>query len=129
MPRFQRYDYTDISPSFFEKAKDLFKEYGDRVRYKTLDIEKDPSDQGYSAGTYDVVFAANVIHATKDLSTTLRNARKLLKPKGKRILLEVFNSELLRTGFAFGLLSGWWLSTEETRQRSPILFEKTGTSC
>ena len=124
VPRFQRYDYTDISPSFFEKAKELFKEYGDRLQYKTLDIEKDPMDQGYSAGTYDVVFAANVIHATKDLSTTLQNARKLLKPEGKLVLLEVCNPELLRTGFAFGLLSGWWVSTEETRQWSPILFEK-----
>lgn len=73
---------------------------------------------------HDIVFAANVLQATKDLSLTLQNTRKLLKPGGKLILLEVCNPEILRTGFAFGLLSGWWVSTEEKRAWSPIMFEQ-----
>ena len=124
VPRYECYDYTDISPSFFAKAKDLFKDHGDKIHFTRLDIEDEPGNQGFSLGSYDVVFAANVLHATKDISTTLQNTRKLLKPGAKLILLEVCNPELLRTGFVFGLLSGWWLSTEKKRQWSPILFEK-----
>ncbi|KAL9001809.1 MAG: hypothetical protein Q9188_005223 [Gyalolechia gomerana] len=57
-PRFRRYDFTDISESFFESAKASFSEYK-RVNYFRCDIEQDPAEQNIEAGSYDLVIAAN----------------------------------------------------------------------
>ena len=54
------YVFTDISPEFFEKARRRFKEYESFVDYAMLDIEKDPTQQGFMEGGYDIVVAANV---------------------------------------------------------------------
>ncbi|KAF1961731.1 hypothetical protein CC80DRAFT_543094 [Byssothecium circinans] len=121
--RFSQYMYTDISPSFFEKAQDTFKDHFDRMVFKVLDVESEPADQGFEAGSYDLVIASNVIHATKDLNVTLMNTRKLLKPGGKLLLFEICNPDILRGGFAFGLLPGWWLSSEPHRKWSPLMYE------
>lgn len=61
-PRFARYDYTDISPAFFEKAEDKFKSHRARARiaFKALDIENDPFGQGFEVGSYDLVVAGSV---------------------------------------------------------------------
>ncbi|KAF2676018.1 hypothetical protein K458DRAFT_447715 [Lentithecium fluviatile CBS 122367] len=121
--RFSQYMYTDISPSFFEKAQDTFKDHLDRMAFKVLDVESDPADQGFAVGSYDLVIASNVIHATKDLNVTLMNTRKLLKPGGKLLLFEICNPDILRGGFAFDLLPGWWLSSEPHRKWSPLMYE------
>ena len=98
VPRFREYTFTDISPSFFEKARSRFQEWSDRMVFNVLDVEKDPASQGYEPEAYDLVIAANVIgshgslsgptltcqqqvlHATANLSTTAQNTRRLLKP-------------------------------------------------
>ena len=122
-PRFSTYTFTDISPSFFEKAKERFSEYSDRMRFSALDIEQDPREQGYSLAEYDLVVASNVIHATSNLQTTLSNIRKLLKPGGKLVLHELTNVNQPTLGFIFGLLPGWWLATEKERVWGPLQTE------
>ncbi|KAF2679796.1 C-methyl transferase, partial [Lentithecium fluviatile CBS 122367] len=77
------YVYTDISPAFFENAKDKFYNFRDRMSFKTLDLELDITAQGFEAGSYDVVFAGSVLHATKNLVATLHNIRRVLKPGGQ----------------------------------------------
>ena len=52
---FERYDYTDISPSFFEQAKERYTKLGDSIRFMKLDIEEDPCQQGFEAHGYDVI--------------------------------------------------------------------------
>jgi SAM-dependent methyltransferase len=59
-PRFEQYDFTDISSSFFEAAREKYKSSKDRMRFLPLDIEKDPLQQGYEAGHYDLIIASNV---------------------------------------------------------------------
>ena len=117
-PSCQQYDYTDISSAFFETAKSKYSYCGDKIQFFVLDISRDPLEQGLEPGTYDVLVAASVLHATKNLDVTMRNARKLLKPGGKLILFEVVH-DAIRASFAFGLLHGWWLSEEEERARGP----------
>lgn len=116
-----RYDYTDISEAFFERAREKFSTFGPRIAYRKLNIEEDPGDQGYRIESYDVVVAALVLHATSDLAATIRNTRRLLKPQGKLIILEITEPSKFRTGFAFGTLPGWWLSTEKEREWSPCV--------
>ena len=106
--RFSHYDFTDISSGFFEKAQDKFREWGKLISFKKLNIECDPAMQGFKYGTYDLVIAANVLHATSSMDNTMKNVRKLLKPNGKLILLEITHV-LLRASVIFGTLPGWWL--------------------
>ncbi|KAL8786450.1 MAG: hypothetical protein Q9213_002766 [Squamulea squamosa] len=122
-PRLSQYDYTDISESFFEKARDKFGKAKAVMNFGIFNIEDDPKSQGYEAGTYDVVVAAWVLHATPSLAATVQNVRKLLKPGGKLVLLEITRPDILRNGFAFGTLPGWWLGTEKYRQWSPCITE------
>ena len=97
--------------------------------FKILNIERDPVSQGYVEGSYDLVVAAWVLHGTPDIAATARNVRKLLKPLGKLVLLEVTRPDIFRSGFAFGLLPAWWLSTEKHRDWSPCLSEEQVASC
>lgn len=120
-PRYSQYVYTDISPGFFQSAQERFSKHSNRVLYKVLDIEKDPSSQGFEPGMYDLVVAASVLHATSSIDGALRNCRKLLKPDGKLILIEPTNLEAVRIPFVFGLLPGWWLSSEDSRYLCPLL--------
>ncbi|KAF2804409.1 reducing type I polyketide synthase [Mytilinidion resinicola] len=122
-PRFEEYMFTDITPFFIEQARVKFAEHAG-MKYQALNIEQELSDQGFEASAYDVVVADNVIHATRNLHVTLGNIRKLLRPGGKLILKELVTPERLLTGFAFGLLPGWWLGCEAERQRSPLVPER-----
>ncbi|KAK6598095.1 polyketide synthase [Botrytis cinerea] len=123
--RFNSYHYTDISPSFFEQAREKFGPFIDRLHFRVLDIEGDLASQGFGEGSFDLVLAHSVLHATSSLAHTLQNCRKLLRPGGKLIMLENTQPDLMRTGFVFGTLEGWWLSTEEFRSGGPCVSEET----
>lgn len=58
--RYAIYDFTDISPSIFAKAKEEFDAQRDGMRFETLDIEEDPIQQGFDKGTYDLIVAGNM---------------------------------------------------------------------
>lgn len=120
-PRFSSYRYTDISQVFFEQAQEDFRHHNSRMSYSILNIENDPTGQGYESETYDLIIAANVLHATRDINTTMKHVRQLLRPGGKLMMYEPTHPEILRTGFVAGLLNGWWLGVEEYRRWSPSL--------
>lgn len=122
--RFIEYTYTDISPAFFDKARTRFSQFADRMEWKTFDLERDATEQGFETAAYDVVFAGSVLHATADLTATLQNVRKLLKPGGRLVLLEVVAAESVVTNFAFGLLPGWWRCSEPWRKSCPAITEQ-----
>ncbi|PWY91350.1 polyketide synthase [Aspergillus sclerotioniger CBS 115572] len=124
---YSQWDFTDISSSFFPSAQNQFAAEGQSMRFKVLDIEQDPEAQGFECGTYDMVVAFLVLHATANLSASLRNVRKLLKGGGKLLLFEITHLHPVRTNLVFGLLDGWWRGTEAYRQKSPcISSEKWG---
>lgn len=137
---FKSYTYTDLSPSFFGKAAATFPAQKDRLVFKTLDIERDPAAQGFTTGTYDLVVAYLVLHATSDLEACLANARRLLRPGGFLVVGEGLDAwdGIASGGFIFGPLDGWWLGADEHQNRvlSPhvtasewdALLRKTGFS-
>lgn len=116
--RFDQYDFTDISAGFFQASRERLSSWGDMVSFSTLDIEKDPEGQGFQPGSYDVVIAAQVLHATKDMMNTMRNVRKLLKDGGKLVLVET-TRDTPEMHLIFGLLPSWWLSEEPERKLNP----------
>ncbi|KAL8803996.1 MAG: hypothetical protein Q9200_006002 [Gallowayella weberi] len=125
--RFVEYTFTDLSASFFAKAREDFRDCVDRMSFLPLNIEKDPLQQGFSA-KYDIVVASNVLHATSSLRTTLKNARRLLRRGGRIIIFESTNPDSITAPFVFGLLPGWWQGTEDFRQRGPLVNEDTWNS-
>lgn len=116
---YSSYTCTDLSASFFDKlAEKLPEVHGQRVDYKVFNAEKSPAAQGFVEGSYDIVIAANVLHATRKLSETVQNARALLRPGGYLIAIEVTGKMLRETGFMGGL-EGWWLGVGEGRSLGP----------
>lgn len=118
---YSSYTYTDISIGFFESAADKFSEHGGKIAFKVLDIEKDPIKQGFLEQFYDIIIAANVLHATRNLTETMQHARSLLKPGGFLIMMEITGPKILRTQFIMGGLPGWWLGCDEGRVLSPAI--------
>jgi acyl transferase domain-containing protein/acyl carrier protein len=101
-----RYRFTDIGPLFLTRAREHFG--GDPfVAYEILDIEKDPREQGFVDRRFDIVIAANVLHATRNLKETTSNVRKLMAPGGTLILLEGTAPQAW-VDLTFGLTEGWW---------------------
>lgn len=123
---FASYTYTDISSGFFARAQQRFEQqHGTKMVYKTLDIERDPAGQGYAPHSFDLVVASLVLHATVDLEQTMANVRKLLRPGGYLVMVEISGNydpaRVMRLGFIFGSLPGWWRGRETDRKMSPCV--------
>jgi amino acid adenylation domain-containing protein len=101
------YVYTDISEAFLQHGRQNFSAMCPGLSFRRLDIEEDPGEQGFAAGQFDIVVAANVLHATRDIQATLSNVKLLLKRNGLLILNEIA-ANALYTHLTFGLLDGWW---------------------
>lgn len=121
--RFIDYTYTDISPAFFDDAKKRFCEFEGRMVFAKLDLESEALSAEFRAESYDIIFAGSVLHATSDLTATLARLRKLLRLGGKLAAFEIMPS-FPWFEVVFGLLPGWWLSTEPWRASSPLVAEK-----
>ncbi|MEF7617026.1 SDR family NAD(P)-dependent oxidoreductase [Aquincola sp. MAHUQ-54] len=98
------YHFTDLSPTLLAGAQARF---GDTLHYRRLDIEQPPAPQGVAEGTFDIVLAANVLHATADVRRSLQHAAALLAPGGLLLLLEL-TRPLAWLDLIFGLTDGWW---------------------
>jgi len=113
------YTYTDISSGFFVRARNTFSKWTGQIDFKTLDISRDPLAQGYTAHTFDLIVASIVLHATPLMDVTMTNVRKLLKPGGRLILIELTQLAAAQN-VIFGTLEGWWMS-EDGRKDGPLL--------
>ncbi|KAI1416673.1 hypothetical protein F5Y13DRAFT_205511 [Hypoxylon sp. FL1857] len=114
------YTYTDVSAGFFPAAQERFGHSHPRIRFQTLDVSSDPLEQGFKPGSFDLIIAANVLHATPKLKETLANVRKLLRPDGKLLLQEMYMT-VKWLNFVMGHLPGWWLGDEDARPQEPYV--------
>ncbi|WP_459212978.1 SDR family NAD(P)-dependent oxidoreductase [Aquimarina rhabdastrellae] len=102
------YCYTDLSKVFFFHAEEKYIPDNPYIRCQRLDIEQSIEDQGIEAGSYDLVIATNVLHATSDIRQTLCNAKAILNSDGYLFMNEL-STPALFNHLTFGLLDGWWL--------------------
>ena len=100
------YCFTDIGQSMVERARQSFAAHG-FMSFRRFDLEGDAADQGFEPESFDIIIAANVVHATADLRRTLGQLNGLLAPGGALFLLEVTGFERW-IDLTFGLTEGWW---------------------
>ncbi|MCP5003388.1 MAG: methyltransferase, partial [Planctomycetes bacterium] len=120
------YCYTDISKAFLFHAEEKYGKENPYLVYELLDIEKPLEAQGIKIGAYDLVIATNVLHATKNIRQTVRNAKAALHQDGF-ILLNEMSDKSVFSHLTFGLLDGWWLpeDTELRISNCPGLYPET----
>jgi acyl transferase domain-containing protein/SAM-dependent methyltransferase/NAD(P)-dependent dehydrogenase (short-subunit alcohol dehydrogenase family)/acyl carrier protein len=114
------YLYTDVSEAFLSGAREKFADFR-FLDYRRLDIDADPEGQGYAAGSFDIVVAANVLHATPDLRKSVSHIRKLLAPGGLLLLLEGTAPQRF-SDLTVGFTKGWWhFADKDLRPDYPLL--------
>ncbi|KAL4994909.1 hypothetical protein BDV10DRAFT_203445 [Aspergillus recurvatus] len=106
---YTRYTFTDVSAGFLVAAKERFSRY-DAMEY----------GQGFKLGSYDLVIASNVIHATPSLNRSLANLKSLLAPGGRLFLQELAEGTSLLSIYT-GLLPGWWVGENDQRTERPYV--------
>ena len=113
------YTFTDISAGFFAAAERQFADLEALIEYRRLDIETEPVAQDFDPHSYDLVIAANVLHATRHLKETLSHCRELLAPQGLLVALEVLQGRGWQD-LTFGLLEGWWRFADSYRTQHAL---------
>ena len=117
-PTRPHYVFTDLSASFLAAARQKF---STDLKTQILDIERAPGEQGIAAQGFDVVLAANVLHATRDLRQTLAHVREALAPGGVLLLVESTAARRW-VDIVFGLTEGWWrFADPDLRPDHPLL--------
>ncbi|MCX8131438.1 MAG: SDR family NAD(P)-dependent oxidoreductase [Clostridia bacterium] len=122
----QEYCYTDISRAFLLHAEREYGEQNPFLSCKLFNVEAPVAGQGIKAGEYDIVIAANVLHATKNIRQTIRNAKATLRKQGLLLINELSDNSLF-AHLTFGLLEGWWLYDDPVLRipGSPLLSQAT----
>ncbi|MEO7275590.1 MAG: SDR family NAD(P)-dependent oxidoreductase [Vicinamibacterales bacterium] len=125
LPRHRtEYVFTDVSPVFMAYGRDKLRDYP-FVEYQLLDIERTPEEQGFAPGSFDIVLAADALHATKDLRECVQHVRHLLRPEGLLILLELMRPSRY-LDLVFGLLKDWWRFEDDARRGGHPWLSRTG---
>ncbi|MDY0055083.1 MAG: SDR family NAD(P)-dependent oxidoreductase [Methyloversatilis sp.] len=114
------YLYTDIAPSLLAQARSQFDHPA--LRFERLDIEQPPP--AALRGQADIVVAANVLHATRDIGATLAHVAQLLAPGGWLLLPEV-TQPLGWLDMIFGLTEGWWRFSDRALRGEHALLPAT----
>ncbi|MGZ5558019.1 MAG: SDR family NAD(P)-dependent oxidoreductase [Methylobacter sp.] len=127
----EEYCYTDLSKAFLLHAQEHYAPSCPFLSTRIFNVEKPLAEQtgeeiGVAPDRYDFVIAANVLHATKDIRNTLRNAKAALHTHGILLLNELSQHSLL-SHLTFGLLEGWWLYRDAPLRilGSPGLYPET----
>jgi SAM-dependent methyltransferase/acyl carrier protein len=118
-PARSRYVFTDLGKLFLVQARRKFAEHA-FLEYAVLNIEQPPAEQGFAEHAFDVVVAADVLHATSDLTETLRHVRSLLAPGGVLVMLEATDDPIW-LDVSIGLVRGWQKFADPLREKQPLL--------
>ena len=113
------YVFSDAAEGFFDRAQARLRRYRS-VRYKTLDLDRDPKEQEFAPGSFDLIVGSEALHGASDLRRTLGWLHELLVSDGELLILEKHAER--PTDLIFGSLPGWWNFTDaDLRPDSPLL--------
>ena len=104
LPEGSSYCFTDVSRQFLREAQ---KKLPGANEFQLFDLNREPEAQGFAGREFDLIVAANVVHATRDLRASLRRLDSLLARGGRLLLIEAVGA-LRWVDAVFGLTDGWW---------------------
>jgi SAM-dependent methyltransferase len=101
------YIYASTTSATLQAAKEKLQSLRHSTQFSVLDIEREPSEQGFGDKTFDLVVGCNVFDDVQSLEKALSNAKKLLKPGGKLCLVELMNPGIQAMA-VLGCVCSWW---------------------
>jgi acyl transferase domain-containing protein len=119
LPASAAYHFTDVSDLFLDRARARFATYPN-MRFGRFDLDLPLAEQGYEQGQYDLIVAANAVHACTDLAATLREIRSLLASGGMLALVES-TTPFAWFDFTTCLIEGWRKHADGLRTDGPLL--------
>src|SRR5262245_2974877 len=105
--RVEEYCFTDVSTASLTHAEQLFQPRFPALTTALFDVSAPVESQSIAANRYDVVIAAQVLHATPNIRESLRNAKAAVKNQGL-LLLDEISAWSLFDHVTVGLLEEWW---------------------
>jgi len=113
--------FTDIGSTFLAEAKNYAMEQGyDFMHFGVFDITRCAEEQGFDENSFDLIYAYNVVHATKSIAQVAGNLEKLLVDQGYLCLLERTNTRRY-VDLVWGMADGWWHFDNDERELSPLM--------
>jgi len=103
------YRATDLSPYLAKTLQERSLAAGWQIEAGMLDVGREPEPAERSS--YDIIIAANVVHATPDIGATLRHLKSRLLPGGRLVMNELTASRVMGT-LVFGLTPQWWAADD-----------------
>ncbi|MGW6982529.1 SDR family NAD(P)-dependent oxidoreductase [Streptomyces sp. NPDC054932] len=114
------YVFTDLTTHFLSRAEQRFQHFPG-MRYQTLDLERSPAGQGFDEHSFDLVLAANVLHATSDVRRSLAHVKQLLASDGMLLMVEIDHPSRW-VDLVFAPTEGWWkFADNDLRPDYPLL--------
>ncbi|WP_344021655.1 SDR family NAD(P)-dependent oxidoreductase [Streptomyces luteireticuli] len=109
-PERTRYVCADGSDDRFPRLRKRFADH-DALGLRVLDLDRDPREQGWAEGDFDLVVAPHVLHTARDPRRSLGHLALLLDDGGQLLLTEPHDSVPL--ALLSGLRPGFWDRRED----------------
>ena len=120
LPQGTRYVFSDTAPLLLDAAADRFATF-EGLETRSFDLSSDIGSQGLQPSSFDLIVAANVVHATPNVRPALERLRTLLLPGGVLAMIEITRHPRW-LDVIFGQTRGWWtFEDRDLRREHPLL--------
>ncbi|RAH44575.1 polyketide synthase A [Aspergillus brunneoviolaceus CBS 621.78] len=106
------YCYTCNSQELVDAARSACNDCTDKISFKVADLKADLIQQGFSHANYDLVITTLLHLATPDITPSLQEIRRLLKPGGYLVLTEITGQMVMSLLICVGMFPEWWHGNE-----------------
>ncbi|KAI1873220.1 uncharacterized protein JN550_003473 [Neoarthrinium moseri] len=116
---YSQYVYTERSTGLLHLAQSRFQQQ-ENLEFSTLDISKDPVDQGFQNCHFDLIVGGEAIQWTRYIHQSLANVHKLLHSSG-HLLFQQPRTGLSWAKFVQATLPSWWSGSADGRDNEPYI--------
>ncbi|PYH76605.1 polyketide synthase A [Aspergillus uvarum CBS 121591] len=114
---FASYCYTCSSQELVDAAKIACSDCTDKISFKIADLKADLIHKGFGNASYDLVITTLLHLENPDTKPSLQEIRRLLKPGGYLVLMEITGQMVMSLLICMGIFPEWWHGNG-SRQRS-----------